>query len=127
MWNPKDGYSVCYCISSYDEEAEAFFGEDSAIGHSFKFRICWTTPGVGCFCRRFHAVSSSMCHCWSPPRSLFLVCRDILNDARKIFFSKNRFIITSSKGPNGIAEGTPQRLEASYFRRMWYHSQAFAG
>ena len=115
MWNPKAGYSVCYCISSFDEEAEAFFGKNSAIGHSFKFRNCWATPGMGCFCRRFHAVSSSMCHCWSPPRSLFLVCRDILNDARKIFFSKNRFIITSSKGPNGIAEGTPQRLEASVF------------
>lgn len=115
MWNPKDGYSVCYCISSFDEEAEAFFGEDSAIRHSFKFRNCWATAGVGCFCRRFHAVSSSMCHCWFPPRSLFLMCRDILNDARKIFFSKNRFIITSSKGPNVIAEGTPQRLEASVF------------
>ena len=115
MWNPKEGYSVCYCISHYDEEAEAFFGENSAIGHSFKFRNCWATAGVGCFCRRFHAVSSSMCHCWSPPKSLFLVCRDILNDARNIFFSKNRFIITSSKGPNCIAEGTPRRLEASIF------------
>ena len=115
MWNPKECYSVCYCISHYDEEDEAFFGEDSAIGHSSKFRNCWATAGVGCFCRCFHAVSSSMCHCWSPPRSLFLVCRDILNDARNIFFSKNRFIITSSKGPNCIAEGTPQRLEASIF------------
>ena len=115
MWNPKDGYSVCYCISSFDDEAEAFFGKNSAIGHSFKFRNCSATLGVGCFCRRFHAVSSSICHCWSPPRSLFLVCRDILHDARKIFFSSNRFIITSSKGPNDIAEGTPQRLEASVF------------
>ena len=115
MWNPEDGYSVCYCISSLDEEAEAFFGKNAAIGHSFKFRNCGATLGVGFFCRRFHAVSSSMCHCWSPPRSLFLVCRDILNDARRIFFSQNRFIITSSKGPNGIAGGTPERLEASVF------------
>lgn len=24
-WNPKDGYSVCYCISRWDEEAVGFF------------------------------------------------------------------------------------------------------
>ncbi len=114
MWNPKNGYSVCYCISTFDKEALAFFDENSAIGHSFKFRNCWATSGVGCFCRRFHAVSSSsLCNCWSPPRSLFLVCRDFLQSAREVFFSQNRFIITSSKGPNGLAESTPERLEAS--------------
>lgn len=32
-----------------------------------------------------------------------------------IFFSQNRFIITSSNGPNAIAETTPERLEASIF------------
>ncbi len=117
MWNPKDGYSVCYCISNFDEEAEAFFEKTSAISHSFKFRNCWATSRVGCFCRRFHAVSSSssMCHCWSPPTSLFLVCHDILDAARMVFFSNNRFIITSSNGPNAIAETTPERLEASVF------------
>ena len=65
MWNPKDGYSVCYCITRWDKGAEGFFGTASAIGHSFKFRNCWATSRLGCFCRRFHAVSSSspMCHC----------------------------------------------------------------
>ena len=117
MWNPKDGYSVCYCISRWDEEAEGFFGKTSAISHSFKFRNCWATSRVGCFCRRFHAVSSSspICHCWSPPTSLFLVCHELLDAARMLFFSNNRFIITSSNGPNAIAETTPQRLEASVF------------
>ena len=117
MWNPKDGYSVCYCISTWDEEAEGFFGTTSAISHSFKFRNCWATSRLGCFCRRFHAVSSSspMCHCWSPPTSLFLVCHDILDAARMLFFSNNRFIITSSNGPTAIAETTPERLEASVF------------
>ena len=117
MWIPKDGYSVCYCISRWDEEAVGFFGESSATHHSFKFRNCWTTSRFGCFCRRFHATSSSssMCHCWSPPTSLFLVCQAILDAARTVFFSSNRFIITSSDGPNTIAETTPDRLEASVF------------
>ena len=56
-----------------------------------------------------------MCHCWSPPTSLFLVCPAILDAARTVFFSSNRFIITSSNGPNAIAETTPDRLEASVF------------
>lgn len=117
MWNPKDGYSVCYCISTWDEMAEASFGTTSAISHSFKFRNCWATSPPGCFCRRFHAVSSSssMCRCWSPPTSLFLVCHEILDAARILFFSTNRFIITSSNGPTAIAETTPERLEASVF------------
>ena len=117
MWNPKDGYSVCYCVSRWDEQAVGFFGKNSAIHHSFKFRNCCKTSRFGCFCRRFHAVSSSysMCHCWSPPISLFLVCHAILDAARMVFFSNNRFIITSSNGPNAIAETTPERLEASVF------------
>ena len=119
MWNPKDGYSVCYCISTWDEMAESTFGTTSAISHSFKFRNCWATEPLGCFCRRFHAVSSSssMCRCWSPPTSLFLVCHEILDAARMIFFSNNRFIITSSNGPTAIAKTTPERLEASVFLR----------
>ena len=117
MWNPKDGYSVCYCTSLWDEKSVAFFGKDSAINHAFKFRDCWKTSRFGCFCRRFHAVSSSSstCHCWSLPKSLFLVCHTILDAARMVFFSKNRFIITSSNGPNAIVETTPERLEASVF------------
>ena len=117
MWNPKDGYSVCYCTSRWDEQAVSIFGKNSAINHSFKFRDCWKTSRFGCFCRRFHAVSSSssMCRCWSPPTSLFLVCHAILDAARRVFFSNNSFIITSSNGPNAIAETTPERLEASIF------------
>ena len=120
MWNPKDGYIVCYCIGRWDEETETFFAKDSAISHSFKFRNCWATSRVGCFCRPFHAVSSSspMCKCWTPPTSLFLACHDILDAARMLFFSSNHFIITSSSnGPNAIAETTPKRLEASVFLR----------
>lgn len=41
MWNPKDGYSVCYCTSRWNEQALAIFGKNSAIHHSFKFRDCW--------------------------------------------------------------------------------------
>ena len=34
-----------------------------------------------------------------------------------LFFSNNRFIITSSNGPDAIAKTTPERLEASIFLR----------
>ena len=116
MWNPKDGYSIRYCISEYPDEVEGLFAHNPALLHSFKFRNCWRkNQGVGCFCRRFHAVSPSGCGCWSTPTSLFLVCQDTLDDARMVFFSQNRFVITSSKGPDVVSEDTPERLEASIF------------
>jgi hypothetical protein len=36
-------------------------------------------------------------------------------DAQAIFFMKNRFVITPSKGCNHVADGTPARLEVSIF------------
>ena len=53
MWNPKDGYSVCYCTSLWDERSVAFFGKNSGINHAFKFRDCWKTSRFGCFCSPF--------------------------------------------------------------------------
>ena len=47
----------------------------------------------GCFCRLRHAAFSSICRCWAPPTSLFLVCHVLCRDAQFVFFSGNRFVV----------------------------------
>ncbi len=51
---------------------------------------------VGCFCRLRHAAFSSNCRCWAPPTPLFLICHTLAEDARYVFFSRNRFVISDS-------------------------------
>jgi hypothetical protein len=58
---------------------------------------------------------SHKCICWSPPTSLFLVCRALQADVQAVFFMRNRFVITPSNGCTRVAECTPSRLEASIF------------
>ncbi|KAK4140148.1 uncharacterized protein C8A04DRAFT_40159 [Dichotomopilus funicola] len=54
-------------------------------------------PGtLGCFCRARHASFSPICRCWAPPTPLFLVCKGLTEDARFIFFSQNRFVVSDS-------------------------------
>lgn len=47
------------------------------------------------FCHRQHAVYPH-CDCWVLPIPMFLVCRDMLQDARATFYASNRFIIAPS-------------------------------
>ncbi|KAL2179597.1 uncharacterized protein P884DRAFT_219495 [Thermothelomyces heterothallicus CBS 202.75] len=51
---------------------------------------------IGCFCRLRHAAFSSACRCWAPPTPLFLVCRALSEDAKFVFFSRNRFVVSDS-------------------------------
>ncbi|KAH6626572.1 hypothetical protein B0J18DRAFT_464568 [Chaetomium sp. MPI-SDFR-AT-0129] len=51
---------------------------------------------IGCFCGVRHAAFSSTCKCWAPPTPLFLICRDLCEDARFVFFSANRFVVSDS-------------------------------
>lgn len=51
---------------------------------------------LGCFCRLRHAAFSSTCRCWAPPTPLFLTCRTLCEDARFVFFSLNRFVVSDS-------------------------------
>ncbi|KAK3308756.1 uncharacterized protein B0T15DRAFT_483349 [Chaetomium strumarium] len=55
---------------------------------------------IGCFCRLRHAAFSSACRCWTPPTPLFLVCRALSEDAKFVFFSRNRFVVSDSRGYN---------------------------
>ena len=91
-WNPEKGYYLRYSTWR-----------------------CWDHSNIGCFCSRNHAAFSSKCHCWSPPTSLFLACRVLLEDAQAVFFKRNRFVITPPGGCNRPADNTPNRLELSAF------------
>ena len=110
-WNPKDGFYLRYSAWRCGDEWDC----PSEMHHACHFRNCWERSNTGCFCSRYHAAFSSNCHCWSPPISLFLICRALRDQAQAIFFASNRFVITASAGCHTRAESTPARLEASVF------------
>jgi hypothetical protein len=65
-----------------------------------------------------HAAFSSHCTCWAPPGpTLFLVCRTLSQEARYVFFSRNRFIILDYQArqvwrlPDSPSEGNSYPLE----------------
>lgn len=69
--------------------------------HSCQFSGCHASGyprdgTLGCFCRARHADFSPKCRCWAAPTPLFLVCKNLTEDARFIFFSQNRFVISDS-------------------------------
>ena len=110
-WDPEKGYYLRYstsgCGGSWDCPSE--------LHRACRFRNCWHCSNIGCFCSRSHTAFSSKCHCWSPPTSLFLVCRVLLEDVQNVFFTWNRFVIIPSTGCNRPADKTPNRLEISAF------------
>lgn len=83
--------------------------------YSCQFRNCFKRTHVGCFCHLRHSAWSPHCRCWSPPSSLFLVCKTILDDAQAVFFGKNRFVITPLRGCYGRADTSPDRPDLSIF------------
>ncbi|KUI62865.1 hypothetical protein VP1G_09991 [Cytospora mali] len=122
-WNPKDGYYLRYrtitCIRAYKPSYE--FGtcpppgdwtpndrvpcDQNFYHHSCQFRNCWQGPAEnGCFCQRYHAAytasssSRKQCACWMPPQPLFLVSRQLYQDAQFVFFHHNRIIVTPPEG-----------------------------
>ena len=111
-WNPKKGFHYSYetiPCPGYDHD---WFPPE--YHHACQFRTC-LPHSFGCFCPRSHAASLSTCKCWRPPTALFLVCRALTEDAREIFFMKNKFIITPSTRYYFQADQTPTRLEVSRF------------
>ncbi len=78
-----------------------------ALHHGCQFSECYNqeyikdgvvvySNAIGCFCRVRHAAFSSSCRCWAPPTPLFLISHTILDDARFVFFSQNRFIVNDT-------------------------------
>lgn len=112
-WNPESGgYYIRYLDSEYHLDSD------------------WTTPGIektympcwfrsclrGCFCGAQHAAYTSKvpCHDWIKPTSMFLVNRGFCADARRVFYSENRFVITPNAAPWVDADAV-DRLPASVF------------
>jgi len=119
-WNPESNFYLHYSTWRCGGPSIGGFPECSPDLHrACQFRNCWQyePSNVGCFCRRYHAAFSSKCRCWSPPTSLFLVCKQLSVDAQAVFFARNRFIIVPSGGCTHPAKSTPTRLEVSIFLR----------
>lgn len=130
-WNPKTRFMVRFSrfscknwerwMDSGPCDLKLYPGPfDPNLFPACQFRDCWQhgPPQIGCFCRRFHAAFSSRCRCWCPPTYLFLVCQSFRADAQEVFFSRNRFIVTSpQEWPTQPIFSTPPRLEVSLFLR----------
>ena len=88
-------------------------------------------PAPGCFCAARHAAAAAAsssssswgrCQCWMPPTPLFLVCRALRDDAERVFWSGNRFVVIDGAvdemwGPPVPGAYPEGRLAASHFFR----------
>ena len=75
------------------------------VYHGCQFVDCWETfsgPCIGCFCRVKYSVFSSTCMCWTPPRSLFIVCRNLYEDSLVVFYPGTSFVVHDYKPPLGV-------------------------
>ena len=111
-WSPKVGYRLNYSREYCGRPWQC----PENFHHACQFRGCWQHDGnTGCFCNRHHAAFDFRCNCWRPPQPLFLACRGIRDDAERVFFRSNRFVIK----PVDDWEISPQRspccLEAALF------------
>lgn len=81
----------------------------SDVHYACQFIACserrWPDEKIGCFCYRKHAAFSSTCRCWAPPTPLFLICRTLHDDANRIFFSQNRFVLMEGEAANVFGGG----------------------
>lgn len=107
-WSPSEGFRLRYSTWRCGGVGKC----EPSLHYACQFRNCWEGSYDGCFCRHFHAAFKPNCHCWSLPTSLFLVCRALLQDARAVFFMRNRFVINHT--PDFVEPARP-RLEASVF------------
>jgi hypothetical protein len=118
-WNPESKFHLYYSTAQCGGPLHGEYPLQCPLNihRACRFRNCWenSPQGVGCFCHEYHAAFSSKCKCWSPPTSLFLVCKQLREDAQVIFFSKNRFIIRPPGTFICPVESTPTRLEISIF------------
>lgn len=115
-WNPEEGFYLRYSLNGCAGVYDGWSDCPPSFHPACQFRNCWEDFSFGgCFCHRYHAAFTSKCHCWSPPKALFLVCRALLEEARAVFFMKNRFVVAPSAGCTRPATGIPTRLEGSIF------------
>ncbi|KAG7293651.1 hypothetical protein NEMBOFW57_003706 [Staphylotrichum longicolle] len=98
----------------------------SDVHYACQFIACserrWPDEIIGCFCYRKHAAFSSTCRCWAPPTPLFLICRTLHEDADRIFFSQNRFVLMEGEAVNVFSGG---RFSALHFQDNRYAATRF--
>ncbi|KAH7368164.1 hypothetical protein B0T11DRAFT_276557 [Plectosphaerella cucumerina] len=75
---------------------------------------CLVESGNGCFCRRVHAVWSPRCGCWENPASLFLVSRQMTEDARVVFYGENVIDLAA----NNAEERSGEYTATTFFGRV---------
>lgn len=80
----------------------------------------------GIFCQRYSCSFSQQCHCWTPPVALFLSCQALREEALKVFFGGNRFVVIPKEGCTLPTRSTPDRLEVSVFLREIVPTQALS-
>ncbi|KAL2144908.1 hypothetical protein VTI28DRAFT_8369 [Corynascus sepedonium] len=107
MWTRRErGYQYPYegCYPRCDIPCDS----DTIWHHGCQFQGCYHQKriqmanyevyagSIGCFCRLRHAAFSSACRCWAPPTPLFLICRSLSEDAKFVFYSLNRFVVSDT-------------------------------
>lgn len=68
-----------------------------------------------------HGAAYPTCNCWTPPSAIFLVCKDLLHDARAVFFASNRFCVLPSES---ILRTVHEPFEGSVFLRKTLPQEA---
>ena len=102
--------------------------DDSDSHHACQFICCsmraWPKQSIGCFCYIKHAAYSSTCRCWAPPTPLFLICRTLHEDANRLFFSQNRFVLMEGEASN-VFDDWGEPLRASHFQHSRFAATQF--
>lgn len=125
MWATSHGRYMASRLFCYSWDGRGYVDECERH-QECEFTACsyraWPKPSIGCFCSRLHAAASSTCKCWAPPTPLFLICRALNEDANRLFFSGNRFVVIDGKATRVLGPPQPSdfrhgSLAASRFLR----------
>lgn len=77
-------------------DREIHWHDDGGFGKFSHARCEWSFNHSMFDCDEFCALRSAVyphCEAWEPPSALFIVCKEMLDDVRAVYFSSNRFII----------------------------------
>ncbi len=104
MWTRAErGRYVCAAQRCFDSGGIPGPPCSPARHHGCRFRACHRQERIEKghfaypdFCHIRHAAFSPTCRCWAPPTPLFLICRAFCEDARFVFFSMNRFVVSDT-------------------------------
>lgn len=120
-WSPDPKYHGRFIAGRWYCDTLDFRGQTcpATRHHGCQFTRCWETwPSIsrGCYCRLNHSGFSStppsVCKCWAPPTTLFLVCRTLYDDAQAVFFGRNRFVVHDGSSDIAFNHGIPEEVSS---------------